>query len=322
MSSHWPLFTEFCRAETATGGPDPQVALMAHLPRETDPVEQVWLAGCYGAHHCVPSAWLTWNEFRPKEILDDPKELESWLEESWHALPVRPEMKSHRMLHKRSECLQDFARYALDGRWAIPNTAYDLMWHDSQNSVKYYGRYMAIKYLEILRRTVAPWLVMTDMRARGAWSPRRTLYMLFPEEEILGQRENRSDKAEQTVERCATEAIQILGTAGIHVNYFQVQVMLCEYRELLCGGYYAGASHDEELGYISQSRMKFSEHQLAGIFQARKELFPEWCLGELNGWDDIRQDCWRAWKNHGYIWNDLRYVYRGLGSVEAKEERA
>ena len=64
-SPHWPLFVEFVKAETGVGGPDAQLQLLIELMgRDLVPREQLWLIGCYGAHHCVPAAYHVWNNWK------------------------------------------------------------------------------------------------------------------------------------------------------------------------------------------------------------------------------------------------------------------
>ncbi len=279
--NHWPLFTEFVQEETAVGGPDAQLSLLVHLGKDAPIIEQVWLIGCYCAHHCVPSAWAVWKEFRPEELRETDERLHKWLAEHWDALPVRPEMRSHRMLEKRARCLEDFAHYALDESWTKGN--YDDVWHDSIESVKYYNRYMAIKMLELLRRVARPDLALYDVRAKNAWSPRITIGMLWPEvNDIVGDRDNNSDKAIALAEEYATKTIQELANRNVNISYFQLQVMLCNYRELLNGGYFPGASNYEEILYIDQTKNKFD---MEPVYQARKEIFKPECLGECHNWD-------------------------------------
>jgi len=305
---HWRQFEEFCTAETATGGPDPQIALITHLAKDKSDVEKVWLAGCYGAHHCVPSAYMVWKTFRPEEVIEDYSALETWLTEKWQYLPVRPEMRSHRMVEKRADCLYDFANFALGRSWANEGT-YEQMWYHSQQEVRYYGRYMAIKFLEMMRRSVAPWLQMPDMRAKDAWSPRIALSLLFPDHPILANRELKSRDIDTLVDECAERAILRLKGSGITVDFFQIQVMLCEYREMLVGGYYAGASHDEELDYMRLARgggVNFQE-----VLDARQAIFPKWALGEINGWEGLRKPCFEVFKRDHVIWSDKNMRWHG-----------
>lgn len=301
MTDHWPRWVHFVKAETAVHGPDCQLALLHELGqrvRPSDIVEQVWLCGAYGAHHCVPSAFAIWQNWRPVDVLEayDTSEFHDWLESHWSSLPVRPEMRSHRMVDKRARCLRDFAKYALDHEWSDTTKGYEDLWNESQQVVKYYGRYMAIKYLELLRRCARPDLVLTDMRAEGGWSPRIALGLLFPAFETRFA--NRTDNSKDTIqaaEACAVEAIQRLAEHHIHISHFQLQVLLCNYREMIDGTFYPGAGHDEEMDYLALCT-DFPD-EVAFIYETRKQLFPHVYLGELNDWTGIRKSEYQRWKN-------------------------
>lgn len=292
MTDHWPLFVEFCKAELATGGPDPQLPTIAWLCNTEPLVERVWLAGCYGAHHCVPSAYRVWEAFRPEEVQEDPGLLENWLQANWDCLPVRPEMRSHRMLDKRVRCLADFAEFALQQQWARHEWTYEGMWAHTQYNIKYFGRYMGIKFMEMLRLMVRPDFVLPNLRAKGAWSPRRTLALLHPQSSHLPNRDDQSEEVLILTEKYAIETrLRLLEEYHVIVSMFQLQVMLCEYREALNGGYYPGASLDEELDYMSQAATNIPEHDpFREIFRARASLFPHSFLGERYGWDGLRKE--------------------------------
>jgi hypothetical protein len=282
-------FTEFCRQERAVG-PDPQIdtiltlAEWGHSPQDT-----LWLIGCYGAHHCVPSAFAVWGEWR----VDDPRIQTQlfwdWLEAHWEALPVRPEMRSHRMLEKRARCLQDFNIWAREGH-ALDYQSYEEAWTHSIEFVKYYNRYMAIKVLEMVSRSVNPKTTLTDLRARNAWSPRKALAAIWE----VDHNPYSDDPADIAwAEDAANYLIAQLRTDGVEVNHFQLQVLLCEYREATEGTYYPGASLDEELGYINIASEHFDP---SAIYDARNELFPHEHLGEKHGWNDVRKEKYEVFK--------------------------
>jgi len=199
-------------------------------------------------------------------------------------------------LEKRTRCLVDFAKYALSEKWREKD--YDTVWVSSISNVKFYARYMAIKFLEYLGRTVNTDLILTDLRAGGAWSPRRTLSWLYPDIKSLADKDDNSRNALDTVEYYALLARTKLEAFGVKVNFFQLQVMLCEFREALVGGYYPGASLDEELDYIAiahkNPRPGFNTKP---ILEARKELFAHEHLGEVDGWDGLRKEKFKEWKN-------------------------
>ena len=186
------------------------------------------------------------------------------------------------MLEKRAKCLRDFASLAREyspDRWST----YDDAWSESQKEVKFYARYMAIKVLEMLNRFGnSSHLVLPDMRAKGGWSPRMTLGNLWPEH--ASQLQDRNDNSPGTialVEDVFARTRKRLKQMNVRVSNFQLQVLLCEYKEWKDGGYYPGASLDEELEYIAQSRKVFGKTALAPIFTARKAIFPHENLKEL-----------------------------------------
>ena len=45
------------------------------------------------------------------------------------------------------------------------------------------------------------------------------------------------------------------------------------------------------------------------MFEARKKLFPSEVLGELNGWDGIRELLTSVLRNYDYTWSDSVYDY-------------
>lgn len=298
MIDHWPLFTDFVKAETTAGGPDCQLNLLIHLtcPDVSD-VEKVWLAGCYGSHHCVPSAYAVWREFRPVEVAKDPSRLFSWLQDNWTALPVRPEMRSHRMVAKRHQCLHDFAVYSLGESWKTGS--YEYTWAESIDSVKYYSRYMAIKYLELLHRIARPDMILHDMRAKNAWSPRIAIGLLWPEvADVVADKNNNTKEAIELAEKYATKTIQRLAEQDVLISYFQLQVLSCNYREALVGGFYDGCGHDEEMDYIKVAETKFD---MQHVWDTRKRIFKPQYLGELNGWFGLKKERFQEWRNRGKL---------------------
>ena len=297
----WDNFAAFVKAETGVYGPDCQLKLLVALGEGKTEVERIWLNGCYAAHHCVPSAFALWRDFPdPYKVANDREEqhrLEDWLEDHWDALPVRPEMRSHRMVVKRHACIVDFAKYSIEGRWKVlPD--YELLWHDSIKSVRYYNRYMAIKYLELKRMVARPDVVLRDLRARNAWSPRIGLALLHPHVgDVIGDREDNSDYAIELAEDYALETLDVLKTEyDVTISHFQLQVLLCNYREMLVGGFYPRAGHDEEMDYIKLAEKKFD---MTPIWDMRAKMFDHKLLGEKNDWFGIQKSEYLRWKKFG-----------------------
>ena len=293
-------FTEFCRAELTACGPDPQFSLLAALTATSSPAERVWAVGCYCAVHCFPTAVIMWHEWRADDALCRTEALQAWQLHHWKGLPVRPEMKSARMPAKRLACYMGFAKLAQTWPDLLATTQgltpYDAVWSRAIASVPFFGRYMAIKFLELLRLTVAPDLVLADLRPRDAWSPRRVLGWLFPDEAHVLDSPDNSTATLGVVNAAGARTRASLATAGVAVTWYQLQVLLCEYREALAGGFYPGCSHDEELAYIRQAAAVFGAPAVAPIYAARRRLFPAALLGELNDWGAFRRTEAHAWR--------------------------
>lgn len=285
-------FAEFAKKEIAEGGPEPELAPIVHLVRNRTDVDKVWAAGVYCSHHCVPSAMALLQAFpTPEEALEqEGKILEGFLADNWDYLPVRNEMRSHRMIEKRLQCLLDFADYSLRGIWH-PNksTSYAEVWTDSIGSVKYFGRYVAVKYLEFLRRMVNPALVCPDIRAKHGWSPRAALAAIYPETEPwMSNRYLNDDLTISKVEFYADKLISdLIEQHQLTISHFDAQVLLCEFKQFTHGTFYPGVSHDEEMdfGLIVEQRFNIPE-----FWEIRKELFPASALGEIGGWVGKRKD--------------------------------
>jgi hypothetical protein len=297
MESHWPLFRKFIRAEKAVGGPDCQFTLMLEHARHhsaermDDPTDVMWLIGCYGGHHCAMPAYEVWDEFSYAEVIKRPELLHRWLKKHWRALPVRREMRSHRMLDKRHQCLVDFAQYAASGRWRKGD--FERTWNDSQQRVKYYGRYMSIKVLELMHRTVRPDMPSIDIRAAHAWSPRAAMALLYPKQAWwIGDRKRNDADTVADVEKYATRIYDDLHEHDIDVSYFELQGLLCNYKEMLYGRFYPGAGHDEDIEYMREYARDFDP---TSWWKTRKRIFRHKDLGEINGWNGLRPEVGERW---------------------------
>lgn len=287
--NYWPLFEEFVAAELEAHGPDPQLKLLLELAPEVSDVEKVWLIGCYCAHHCVASAWSVWINFRPNQVLLDPDALKHFLEVNWGSLPVRQEMHSHRMLEKRWACLIDMAIYATGESWR--KGSYEKIWDESIESVSYFNRYLGIKFMEMLRQSVRPDLILSDIRARDGWSPRATIAMLYPEvAATIGNRNNNSFETVWYAEEHATKIRNHLKAIGINVSYYQLQVLLCNTKQMFEGRVAPGSGHEAEVNFVKTAEKTFDMSQ---VYVTRRRIFDHRYLSEIPGWQGLQKEVWR-----------------------------
>lgn len=315
----WEHFTEFTRQETTQGGPDPQIKEVAFYCQGLSHSEVVWRAGCYAATHCVPTAIALWNNWDVERMAQaELGAVEDWLKENWTGIALRPERKSVRIPANMAKCLHDFANFALNSRdakywnsnFANNATRYEMAWQNSIGSVKYFARYMAMKFLEILRVTNTLPAALPDMRPQGAWSPRLMLGLLYPKYADLLNDPRDTPEVLSLANALTEETISALFQRDVKTTHFSIQVMLCEYREMLAGGFYPGATHDEEMEYEKKVTPVFGTKVHGDMYRARAALFDERILGEFGGWSEIRRPLWNVLFAHGYVWSDLVYDYK------------
>lgn len=286
---YWPLFESFIIEELKAHGPDPQLQLLLELAPDVSDVEKMWLIGTYCAHHCVASAWAVYLNFRPDQVLKDPNSLLRFLERNWAALPVRQEMHSHRMLEKRWACLIDAAIYATGKSWQ--NGSYEKIWNDFIESVSFFNRYLCIKAIEMMRRTVRPDLILSDIRAQKGWSPRAMIALLYPEvADTVGNKRNNSFETVWYAEEYATRIRERLKLRGIELSYYQLQVLLCNSKQMIEGRVAPGSGIEAELNFIRTAEKNFT---MSHVYDTRKRIYDHRYLSEVPGWQGLQKDHWR-----------------------------
>lgn len=305
------FFDEFVRYETAVGGPDPHMATTAAMSQDCSREELLWRAGCYLGVYNVPTAEQLWRAF-PWPVTQ-PQLIEPWLREHWAGIVTRRERRSVRRPEQLARYLTEYREFVVNIgglSWFIGGGAgaYEAAWTDVMR-VYTLGRYVAIKLLEFYRRYAAlGWLEMPDLRLKGGWSPRQGLVLLRPSEiDLLLSDESPAQNAR--VEEIAEEERQIFGErTGILLDRFRWQVLLCDAKQALVGKrQFPGRSLDSEIMYATKIAPYWGAD--SDMWAARAKLFPPSSLGEISGWDGVRDELAKVLSNHGYTWTDTRYDY-------------
>ncbi len=307
---HWPAFADFCRYETLACGPDPHMALVGQLIKDCDLAERVWRVGCYLAVFNAPTAELIWQSWDLKSVTrDDGAALHSWLKEHWKGLHLRRERRPVKAPHKLIEHMLSYARWADDGfSRALVVKDYASL-YDVVSEIRYVGRYATIKLSETLRRYCDVGPAIDDMRPRGGKHPRIGLAYLFPqyEAQLLG---NDSPANCYLTNSLGVETQSILSEKyGVVLDHFHVEALLCDYKQSFHGRQYPGRSQDSELNHLAKVQAYWGEQFESEMLKARREIFPHWALGEIQGWDGVRDELTTILRDHGYTWSDSLYSY-------------
>lgn len=319
---HFRFLAEFVKGVEYAGGTTPHVAMTVEsMRRIDDPLEKLWFAGCYALTYNWATAERIWLEWRPEDNFDNFLE---WADEHWVGLPLRKERKAVFRKPFFAECAQSyigFARRVVDERW--PET-WDEAFSWYTYNCKYMGRYIAIRWLEVLRRAYpsaepAGW-VMPDISADGGQHPRKALALIYPEdaEALLGGNSRREVAiANEAADLCIAE---LATTYGINTDYYTMQSLLCEYKQSALGRrQYPGKSIDSEMAYHDKVAAHWG--QSPTFFEVRRACFPEWSLGELQGWHGVRDPLMSVQAVHGYTWSDAVYDWRQTTDVAHPAKR-
>lgn len=314
--SVWEHFADFVRWERAVGGPDPHMALVGKLSENEEWLERVWRAGCYIGVYNVPVAQALWQELSWKDVVAHSADaLRDWLTENWEGIVTRRERRSVRTPAQLGRFLQEYAEWAyelhrrpwLDPGYASPAARYELAWDDCQR-VYALGRYVALKLLEFLRRYCEAPLELPDLRARGGWSPRAGLALLFPSHSASLNGDDRLPNLRLADSLADETRLRLDWDYGLPLDRYNLQVLLCDFKQSLVGRrQYPGRSHDSELVYHAKVAGHWGLDR--SMFDARLFLFPGVALGELQGWTDVREELGHVLSEHGYTWSDLLYDY-------------
>lgn len=303
---HWGWFVDFARYEKLTGGPDPHmravVALCAGLPRQ----EQLWRATLYVGVYNVPTAESIWQMWPYDRFVHDQSSMVGWLDAHWQGLPLRRERRTVNSPRKLAVYLagQAYIDAALTG---IADAPFEDVWAYAMN-LPHVGRYAATKLTEIWHLLGCVQAAIPDIRAAGGWSPRAALRLLRPDTNTDPRSDTPADVA--TDEAVAAEVMDALHADGCPLTWFELEVLLCEYKESYSTHrQYPGRSLDSELSYEAKAAAYWDSSRPSEHLRVRERLSPEWALGEKAGWPGVRDVLGHVLSTFGYVWSDSLYDY-------------
>jgi hypothetical protein len=304
---HRVHFAQFAAAKAIIGEPTPHMRLVMEMSKDVDEQERIWRAGCYLVGYSVLTGEAIWREWSWDRYASAPHEFSAWLRENWPGIHTRRPRRCVRTPETFERSLRGYASWAQGTMGHLDADAPYDQWWDSATSIPFFGRYIAIRLLELFRRYEFLGADLYDIRAVGAHSPIRCLMLLRPDA-IPALSTGRAE----VVDSVAREAKADLAAVGSDMSFFTFATLLCEYR----AGYedlhdYAGLQHDEELSYTFS---RYADHWRgrgfeSGLFAARAAVDPHECLGEKQGWTGIRREPPGWMRERGIVWSDLRYDY-------------
>jgi hypothetical protein len=304
----WDFFAEFIKWEKAVGGPDPHMALVGAMVEDRQWIDRAWAGGCYVGVYNAPTAEVLWTQWPHVRVMAEPEALEPWISQHWNGLAFRRERRAARSSLKLAQFMISYANWitdAMDQEWW--DGGYDAAWR-AGDQVYSVGRYIKLKMLEYLRRYCAAPFQLQDLRAKGGWSPRTALCLLYPDHApaLLGD-----DRKEHLVvaERLTRETGQRLREDySLSIDSYELQVLLCDYKQSYSGKrQFPGRSQDSELAYYRKIS-PYWNHETK-IFETRARIFPHVALGEIQGWSGVREELGHFLRVNRKTWSDFLYDY-------------
>lgn len=300
---HRKFFAEFCHFERLGGGPDPHMKLAVWLARDVE--DPAWWYGCYIGPYVVATGEFIHSRWpTAKQVLREEPVFRRWIRENYPKFEMRRERRAIYGHRRFSDHMVGYARWCEAG---IPEfDDFEAAW-EHVCTVPGNGRYGSTKLYEVLRRGGLLKHPFPDIRPKGGQSPRIALAWLRPEEqEVLCKGDNPKTLA-RVNEIAAEERARLLQDHDIGLDWFEFEVLLCEYKQAYDGHQYPGRAHDSELGRARKVQAKTGMG--LRLWEGRLQLFPHEPLGEVGDRWSGRRDLGGLVLNHGYTWSDMLYDY-------------
>lgn len=308
---HQRKFVEFARAALFAGDPDSHLKLAAHFMREVEDMrERVWLAGCYTGFYNLVSGLVVFHEWPLSRVEAHPEEFSEWVQEHWKGFSISFERRCVRTHTKMMRSLMSFIKN-IDKIIEMKDADYETLWKFSLNNIEFYGRYITIKLLEVLYQGKVVSSRIPDIRPIDGWSPRTSLTWFFPEYEDAIQLGGNKPETIAIINELSDKVLNyIQKEVDPSLSHFEVEVWLCNYRQLYEShhGNYAGQSQDAMLEFYHSLKEHWGEYPF-DLLKARKSVFSELVLGEIQGWDKSREELNTCHKEFGYYFSDGVYSY-------------
>ena len=309
---HILRMAEFVKGVELSGGTTPHVAMtVASMALLTDPLEKLWFAGCYALTYNWPTAERIFLEWRPADF--NRADFLMWSEDNWDGVFLRKERKA---VFRKPFFAESASSYLDFARWMLQQDSWPEDYLDAldmfTSRCRYMGRYIGIRWLEVMRRAFDTGWVMPDVRSDGGEHPRKALALMYPGDAIAllgGNSKREVHIADQAADRCL---LDLRVEFGLTLDYYDLQSLLCEYKQSVIGKkQYPGKSIDTEMDYFRRVYGYWGEAKAgeSAFYRVRAECFPDWSRGELSGWSGVRKELGAALVEHELTWSDSVYDY-------------
>lgn len=314
--SHDIMFREYLKLSKEVGDPDSHVRLAGILAQDIEDLnERVWFLCLFASFYNVPTGYLVYQYWPLEKVLKDWLGFSKWIQENWAGFIVTTERRTVRTPRKMLESLffcfvyaQEFKQY---------ERSYDSIWVEINEKIRHFGRYICIKFLEAMYLAGVIEARIPDIRPVDGWSPRKTIAWLYPQHAHFSLKGNEPLQI-QGINELTKIILEDMQKTIPTATMFDLEVVFCTYRTLheSVNGNYPGHTHDATLKQYHLVENYWGDGYIKHILEVRKEMFPEFVLGEIQGWKEPRRELNRCHKMYNYIWADTAYNYQETRDLE------
>ena len=321
MTDHLLRMAEFVKGAELAGKTDPHLTMAAaSMDSLIDPLEKLWFLGCYALTYNWPTAERIFLEWRPADF--NQADFLMWSEENWDGILLRKERKAVFRKPFFAESAASYLTFAL-GLSAVVSQDPEVLAAKNYaqatelftGNCRYMGRYIAARWVEVMRRAFpeacGDW-VMTEPGSSGAQHPRKALAMMYPEDAAAllgGDSKEEVRISDEVFDRFLLD----MRMYGLELDYYTAHSLLCEYKQASAGRkHYPGKSLDTEVAYLDKSYSYWGPEKASesAFYPLRDVLFPHRSLGEKSGWKGARDGLLPLLADHGIVWSDQVYDYQ------------
>jgi hypothetical protein len=320
---HLDKYTEFAHRKLEVGEPRPHLALFKALNKGVEEEELLWRVGLYLNTYSIMTAEAVWSHWSFAAQDKNWPAFAAWVKDNWAGFHMRKDRRWAFPRLKFMGCLESYKGWC---KYNLPEltkgkASYD-QWWESSEKVWGFGDYIKSPMVNTFKELGYTNAILYDFRTALKDSPRKGLALFRPE------------IASTVLDLPAIEIHVIAGQIRMEIlrrgtkrfnrppdwlSWYNFATLTCEYLQSYGKGYeYPGNCHDEELEYLNGDHhhhwvsMGFKTR----LFDIRKEIFPNQCLGELHGWSGLRKKAARWLKNDGVVWSDLIYHWQLSDAAE------
>lgn len=265
------------------------------------PEERTTLCYFFAVTYCAESAIVMFKE--RTRIATAP---ESWAKSHKHELVFQSDRKYIKYKDSFEKCLVFWGNQGKTEAETLSkkSTLHLGAWVQRVSQWPLFGRFSAYLFLETFAWVTGAPVENTDMDWENGATATSGLLHLYGYDEAA-QKYDKSRKldsrfTQDIMQDMVEPVLQAIREAGGDDNITKVETSLCAYRKFFKGSRYNGYYLDRMLEEINTMKKLFPEIS-SELTQIRCELFPADYLGEIGGWEGIRPQMKKVYKEKGVI---------------------